>query len=332
MRTPVRLLLFLILAVALPVAGQNGPLNLSNFAIPGARKAPAMMDRAPQYASIRVDVRMALTPVNVIDPNGRNVTGLQRENFRLLDGKEAREISSFGTEDQPISVGVIVDCSGSMENKFAAVREAPAQLFRQLSDSDESFLITVSESSRIRHPFTSQFEELTNDLLFAAPNGQTALLDGVYMGLAQIRMAKNPRRALVIVSDGGDNDSRYTLRELKRVAMEADVQIYAIGLHENPLTIEEEDGPQLLKELADATGGINFDVKNPAHLGGIMGQIGAILHNQYVLGFYPPQDALAGKYRKITVKLLAPSGIPPLHVFARAGYYTPDNLGGVRHE
>lgn len=275
-------------------------------------------------SSIRVDVSMALVPVSVTDPNGRNVIGLQRNNFLLLDDKQPRDIASFSREDQPITVGLVFDCSRSMSDKFGVAREAPTQLYRQLGDRDESFLITVSDRPALRQTLTSDFSELQNALFFTNPNGSTALLDGVYLALAQIRHAHNPRRALIVVSDGGDNNSRYTLRELKKIAMESDTQIFAIGLHDGPATVEERDGPELLGDLARASGGIHYTISGANEIAGTMAKIGATLHNQYVLGYYPPSGAQGGKYRKITVQLKVPAGLPPLRIYARAGYYAPE--------
>jgi Ca-activated chloride channel family protein len=281
--------------------------------------------QAAKGASIHVDVSMALAPVNVVDPDGRSVTGLRRENFRLLEGKQPRDIASFSREDQPISVGLIFDCSRSMANKFMVAREAPVQLYKQLNDRDETFLVTVSDAPAVRSGITSAFGEIRDALLFTTPTGSTSLLDGVYMGLAQMRRANNPRKALIVVSDGGDNNSRYTLRELKKIAMESDTQIYSIGLHASPQTSEEEDGPVLLEDLARASGGIHYALQSPSEIAGAMAKIGMTLHNQYVLGYYPPSNGQSGKYRPIKVELRVPSGLPPLRIFARAGYYTPEH-------
>ncbi len=267
---------------------------------------------------------MALVPVTVTDPNGRNVTGLRRENFSLLEDKQPRDIASFSREDQPITVGLVFDCSRSMSDKFAVAREAPAQLYRQLNDRDESFLITVSDRPALRQTLTSDFAELQNALFFTNPNGSTALLDGVYLGLTHIRKARNPRRALIVVSDGGDNNSRYTLGELKKIALESDAQIFSIGLHLNPATVEERDGPELLGTLARTSGGIHYSIGRVNEMAGALAMIGTTLRNQYVLGYYPPSSAQSGKYHKITVHLKLPATLPPLHIYARAGYYAPE--------
>jgi Ca-activated chloride channel homolog len=308
--------LFFLLALAQPVAGDSpkGPETVVESSGQSAKPG----------ASIRVDVSMALVPVTVIDPNGRNVTGLRRENFRLMDGKEPREIASFSREDQPVSVGLIFDCSRSMTDKFAVAREAPVQLFQQLNEKDQSFLVTVSDSPALQRGMTSAFGELRDALLFTSPKGSTSLLDGVYMGLAEIKKANNPRKALIVVSDGGDNNSRYTVRELKKIAMESETQIFSIGLHTSPQTPEEQDGPRLLEDLARASGGIHFSLERPSQIAEVMAKIGLTLHNQYVLGYYPPLTSQSGKYRPITVQLRVPEGLPPLRIFARTGYYAPE--------
>jgi Ca-activated chloride channel homolog len=308
---------FLLFALAAIAFADDSSKQLS----PSIQKSGSS---APSDSSLRVDVSMALAPVSVTDPNGRNVVGLQRENFRLLDDKQPRDIASFSREDQPVSIGLVFDCSRSMSDKFLVAREAPTQLYRQLNDKDESFLITVSDRPTLRQSLTSNFEELQNALFFTNPNGTTALLDGVYLGLAQIRKARNPRRALIVVSDGGDNNSRYNLGELKKLATESDAQIFAIGLHLNPSTVEERDGPELLDALTRVSGGINYAVTNVNEIAGALAKIGTTMHNQYVLGYYPSVSTQSGKYHRITVQLKLPSYLPPLHIYARAGYYTPE--------
>jgi Ca-activated chloride channel family protein len=267
---------------------------------------------------------MVLVPVAVMDTYGRSVSGLGPENFRIFDGASQVPIVSFGLQDRPITVGLIFDCSRSMQEKFLIAREAPSALFQQLNPDDESFLITVADKALLKQPLTSRFDELQNSLLFTHPNGMTSLLDGIYMGLQELRKAHNPRKALVVVSDGGDNNSRYTLGQLQKVAVEADTQIFAAGLYDKPRTEEEADGPVLMSQLCQRTGGSNFIITDLSKLRDAMGKIGVTLHNQYLLGYYPPDDGIAGKYRKINVRLVLPAGVPALHVSARASYYVPE--------
>lgn len=274
-------------------------------------------------ASIRIDADLTLVPVTVIDRYGRNVRGLDRQNFRVFDGTEQRPIVAFSREDAPVSVGLIFDASRSMRDKFKAARDAASRLFQHLNPEDEAFLVTVSDRAVLRRDFTSDLNEIRDAMLFAGPDGSTSLLDGVYMGLEQMRKARNPRKALIVVSDGGDNNSRYNLRELIERAVESDTLIYTICLYQNPQTMEEAEGPDLLDELAKKTGGIAFLTKELGNFGSFMSTIGVTLHNQYVLGYYPPDNAPSGKYRKIKVQLMAPPGTPPMQVYARAGYYMP---------
>jgi Ca-activated chloride channel family protein len=274
-------------------------------------------------ATIRIDVNMALVPVSVTDLLGRSVKGLRSDNFLVYDESRQMPIVSFSSQDQRVTVGLIFDCSASMTEKFKTSREAPRQLFQQLNSDDQSFLVTVSDKAELKWPLTSDFNQLQNALVFTHPQGTTSLIDGIYMGLRELKESPNPRKALVIVSDGGDNNSRYSLRDLTRLVVESDIMIFAVGLYQNPQSHEEEMGPALLSRLTDRTGGANFEVRNTSQLAIAMAKIGIALHNQYVLGFYPPEAAADGKYRKIKVQLLVPKGTPPLLIHARAGYYSP---------
>ena len=285
---------------------------------------PRTVREQPLAANIRIDVNMVLVPVSVMDAYGRNITGLEAGNFRVVDGPSQVPIVSFSRQDQPITVGLIFDCSRSMQTKFKAARQAPQELFQQLNPDDQSFLITISDKAELRTALTSDFEELENFLLFTHPQGMTSLVDGIYMGLQQIRKSQNPRKALVVVSDGGDNHSRYTISELQRLAEESDAQIFAAGLYYDAQSREEQEGPSLMSDLCGRTGGANFIIRDLPGLRDAMVKIGITLHNQYVLGYRPPEDGARGKYRKIQVRLRVPAGLPKLQIHARAGYYAPE--------
>jgi Ca-activated chloride channel family protein len=248
---------------------------------------------------------------------------LEARNFSVVDGTRQVPIASFGRQDQPVTVGLIFDCSRSMADKFKIARQAPRELFRQLNAADESFLVTISNRAELRQPMTSDFEQLQNLLVFTPAQGKTPLIDGMCMGLQQMRKSHNLAKALVVVSDGGDNNSRYTQSELQRLAMESDTEMFAAGLYENAQSPEEDAGPELMDSLCARTGGANFAVKDEQGLRDAMTKIGVSLHNQYVLGFYPPDGAASGKYRKIKVGLRLPSRLPALQIHARAGYYAP---------
>jgi len=202
-----------------------------------------------------------------------------------------------------------------------------AQFFKTANPEDEFFLVEFSDRAEMVVKFTTSLEEIQNRLTFTQSKGRTALLDAVYLALHTMKKGKNPRKALLIISDGGDNNSRYTESEIKNLVREADVQIYAIGIFE-PMstrgrTAEELAGPSLLSEIAEQTGGRHFPVENLNELPDIAAKIGIELRNQYILGYSPKNTDRNGKYRRVQVKLVQPRGLPPLRAFWRTGYYAP---------
>jgi len=273
---------------------------------------------------IKVDVDLVLVNVTVTDPMNRLVTGLDKENFLLFEGSKSEEIKHFSSEDAPISLGVIFDMSGSMSDKIDKAREAVVEFFKTANPQDEFFLIAFSDKPELLSDFTRSVEDIQGKLVYTVPKGRTALLDAIYLGLDKMREAKNSKKALLIVSDGGDNRSRYTEGEIKNIVKEADVQIYAIGIFDYlGKTPEEAGGPQLLDDITEVTGGRTYVISNPNELADTATKIGMELRNQYVLGYRPSNSARDGKWRKIKVKLLPPKGLPPLHVYNKTGYYAP---------
>ncbi len=273
---------------------------------------------------MRVDVDLVLVPVTITDPMNRLVTGLEKENFQLYEGSSSQEIRSFSSEDAPVSLGVIFDSSGSMSSKMDRAKEAVIEFFKTANPQDEFFMISFSDAPEEVADFTSSVDEIQNRLVFAIPKHRTALLDAIYMGVSKMRQAKYAKKALLIISDGGDNHSRYTEGEIKALVKEADVMIYAIGIYDRYASATEERlGPQLLSDITELTGGRAFTIDNPNDLGDVATKIGVELRNQYVLGYRPTKVVRDGKWRKIKVKLLPPKGLPPLRVYARTGYYAP---------
>jgi VWFA-related protein len=279
------------------------------------------------HSNIRVDSTLVLIPVTVTDPLNRFVTGLEKENFKLLEDKQPQEITQFSSEDAPLSVGVVFDCSGSMGQKLDKSRQAVAQFFKLANPEDEFFLVQFNDSANLIQAFTRNLEEIQNKLAFTQSKGRTALLDAVYMALHEMKKARNPRKALLLISDGGDNSSRYSEAEIKTLVKEADVQIYAIGIYEaagsRSRTPEETTGPALLTEIAEQTGGRQYQVDNLNELPDVAAKIGVELRNQYILGFSPKNVSRDGKYRRIQVKLVQPHGMPLLRPFWKQGYYAP---------
>jgi Ca-activated chloride channel family protein len=278
---------------------------------------------------LKVDVDLALVNVTVTDPYNRLVTGLENDNFRVFEDNVEQEVVTFSAEDVPISIGVIFDLSGSMNNKVSKAREAAIQFFKTANPQDEFFLVSFNERAELTSSFTNSVEDLQSRMLLTSAKGRTALLDAIYLGLSQMRGARNAKRALLILSDGGDNHSRYNESDIKRLVKEADTQLYAIGIFD-PLgyrtrTPEELNGPSLLGEVTEMTGGRVFSVENLNDLPDIASKIGMELRNQYVLGYRPSNKAHDARWRKVKIKLRAPRGLPPLSVYSKTGYYAPSH-------
>lgn len=272
---------------------------------------------------IRKNVELVLVPVTVTDVSNRLIKGLDKSNFTVYENKQQQEIKHFGSEDSPVSIGVVLDISGSMQDKIERARDAITELLKTSNPQDEFFLITFADQPILARDFTQDPEEIQDPLLFATPKGRTCLLDAIYMGVNRMRQAKYDRRALVIISDGGDNRSRYTEHEVKSIVKEANVLVYSIGVFDTEFrTMEERLGPDLLSEMSDATGASSYVLDDPNDLPQIAGRIGSELRNQYLLGFRPADVKRDGKWRKIKVKLQAPRGMH-LRVQARTGYYGP---------
>jgi VWFA-related protein len=274
-----------------------------------------------------VDTTEIRIPVTVTQQkDGKFVTGMGPEHFELFEDKVKQEIISFTSEDAPLSVGVVFDASGSMGAKLTKSRQAVAQFLRRANPEDEFFLVQFNDRPTLTVGFTTDDAEILNRLAFVQSKGSTALLDGVYLAMNEMRKARNARKAILIISDGGDNSSRYTESEVKNAVREADVQIYAIGIFEpngGASTPEELAGPGLLGQITEQTGGQHFAVGNLADLPDVAAKIGLELRNEYVLGYRSTNLARDGKYRKVEVKLVNVSKLPKMRSRARGGYYAP---------
>jgi Ca-activated chloride channel family protein len=307
--------------IALVVFGAPLPAYVAG---PEPPRKPNPADRN-KSAVIKMNVDMTLVNVSVTDSFSNSVTSLNKENFKVYEDGVEQQISAFSSEDVPISIGLIFDISGSMENKFDRARQAALQFLRTANPRDEFFLVRFNDRTEPASRFTSSTEELENRVIFTAAGGRTALLDAVYIGLDQIRNAHNGRRALLIISDGGDNHSLYSEADIRNSLKESDCQLYAMGIFDHHISRKSEEryGWSLLSELVEMTGGRVFPVSKLTDLPDIASKIGTELRNQYVLG-YKPQDTRHDRaWRKIKVRLNAPKGLPPVKVYARSGYYAP---------
>ena len=275
--------------------------------------------------ALRTDTELTLVNVSVTDPLDRIVTGLEQENFRVFEDGTEQEVVQFMSQDIPVSIGVIFDMSGSMGDKIQKSRLAAGQFFRTSNPQDEFFLVNFNDRAQLMSQFTDSVDDIQSRLMFTNAHGLTALLDGIYLGLSEMKGAHNTKKALLIISDGGDNHSRYSDVDIRKYSQEADVQIYAIGLFEagGGPTPEERGGPELLNKLSELSGGRMFTVRNLNELPDIATKISMELRNQYVIGYKPGNHNHDGKWRKIKVKLVPPKGLPPLTVYSRTGYFAP---------
>jgi Ca-activated chloride channel family protein len=274
-------------------------------------------------ALIRTSVSLVMVPVSITDDLHRPVVGLGQDNFQLFEGKKAQEIKNFSSEDTPVSVGILVDTSGSMSYKLERARDAVRQFCDTANPQDEFFLITFADTPQLITDFTPSAEHIENDLLTSRSKGQTSLLDAIYMGVRKMREARYGRKALLILSDGGDNHSRYTEKDVKSALREADVMVFAVGTYERYVATQEELlGPALLQTVAGITGGQAFTITNAGELPAITRNIGTQLRHQYMLAYQPRAQERDGKWHKISVKLRLPKKLNYLlHVQARPGYY-----------
>jgi len=276
---------------------------------------------------VRVDATLVLVPTHVTTAFGATVTTLSKENFRLFEDGVEQTISAFARDDAPLSVGILFDTSGSMQNKIQKSCEAAAAFFRTTTFEDEFFLVKFNGRAKVAAPFTADPDQIYDGIVHTRPFGQTALLDAIHVALAEMKHARNLRKAIVIFSDGGDNCSRHTIEETQSVLIESDVQVYAMGIFDaNYFTkhpAEERRGPQLLDEIAEQTGGRHYPVNNLNDLPAISSRIGRELRSQYLLGYYSNNAARDGKYRKVKLNLAVPNPAAQLRTYYRQGYYAP---------
>lgn len=301
------------------------PLGLIFAAAIGlSQELPIHHSLVAESASVlRVDTNLVLVPVTVTDGHGAVVPNLTANDFTVTEEKHRQEIISFSHEIAPVSLGIVVDLSGSMASKIAKVHVAVGTVLNNLEPEDEAFLVTFADRPELRLPFTSDTSTIRNALSLAQPQGSTALFDAVALAVHQMRSARNRRRVVFLISDGGDNHSRLTERELRRLLDEEDVQIHGIGIHDHMASPEEARGPWVLKDLASMTGGQHHMVDKISELPELASRMSLALHDRYLIGYKPTPPGLSGIFRRIDVRLVLPKRGPRLYVYARRGYRMP---------
>ncbi|HYG12306.1 MAG TPA: VWA domain-containing protein [Pyrinomonadaceae bacterium] len=304
---------------AQPVASPVGaPVGLSAPTGAGGGAAATFGDEQLIVNSDLITLNVTLT-----DMYGRFVTGLTKEAFTVYDDKEPQDITFFSDDDAPVSLGVIFDVSGSMgKEKITRARDALKHFIETSHDSDEYFMIGFNHRSQVLMDKTRDADALLNKLTFVQTKGQTALYDACYLGVEKVTRGTHPKRALLVISDGQDNSSRYTFSELRRVLKETDVLIYAIGIIDrgNQSSFDVA-GQAILDELAGVSGGRAFFPDTAAEMNEIFERIAIELRHQYSIGYKPKNFVNNGKWHKIKVKVTPPRGLPRLFVRTKEGYY-----------
>jgi VWFA-related protein len=265
-------------------------------------------------AHLRADVTMVLVPVSVTDPMDRPVTTLPRENFRLLEDGVEQKITSFSQEEAPVSVGLVFDSSGSMKSRMDASIEALRLLFATARPGDEFALVQFSDRARVLCGFTPEPAEINSRLEMLRAHGWTALLDAVALGTHQMRFAKNRRKVMLVLSDGNDNNSRFSESEIRHMVVEGDLRVYGIGVMHRP---------RMLEQLADETGGHVLRAQHLSELPEVVEKLSREIRSQYVLGYSSSVANDDGKYHKVKVEVVPPPGTPPLRASWRRGFYAP---------
>lgn len=277
---------------------------------------------SPDVPAFRADSALVLVPVTVVDHRGAAVNGLARDAFTLTENGVQQQIRSFNEQDVPVSIGIVLDVSGSMRKVLGTAKESLRAVMRDADPADEVFLNSVSTRPRTHSGFTRDFDEILRRVSQEDAQGNTALIDTIYASLKRLRSGVHARKALLIISDGMDNHSSHSKEELMRCAVEADAQIYtfAVGAWSRaakPIELtEEKQGLSLLEELATKSGGMNFVVRDRRDIPEAALSIGQALRNQYAIGYVPHDKNGDGKWRGIRVKVSG-SG---LRAYARTGY------------
>ena len=279
----------------------------------------------PKNPTLKVDVDLVLVNATVTDPQNRYVTGLEKEHFQIWEDKLEQKIEYFSAEDVPISLGVIFDVSGSMKDKISTARDAAVTFLKTGNPEDEYFLVEFANRPEVAEDFTTDVTRLQNRLIFTPAKGMTAMYDSVYLGLEKLKEGNNPKKALLLITDGEDNRSRYTFSNVKDFVKEQDVQIYGIGIVDdfNSQLGSGHTGRAMVEELSDLTGGRAFFPDSVYDLEDICTKIAVELKNQYVIGYSSTNAAKDGKWRKLRLKINPPKGLPHLNVRSKSGYYAP---------
>ncbi len=295
----------------------------------GAQEATSRPDQPESKSgnsSIKVEVDLVLVNATVTDINNRFVTGLEKEHFQVFEDKVEQQVSHFSNEDVATSIGLLFDVSSSMSDKISRSRDAAVAFLKTSNPEDEFLLLTFADRPTIDEEFTTDVNEIQNRLIYKVAKGCTTLYDGVYLALEKMKRAHNPKKAILVITDGEDTCSRYSLINVRNAVKESDVQIFAIGIVNSYYSDlgQGRTGRAVLEEMTEITGGKAYFPNSVYELEDICTKIAIELKNQYILGYSSSNMNRDGRWRKIKVRLNAPKGLPSLSVRSKLGYFAPN--------
>ena len=301
-------------------SAQDNPI-----AVPNSQPLPPNQDANRQGGSIKVDVSLVVLHTTVLDDRGKFVDGLKEENFRVFEDKAEQKLSVFKREDVPVSMGLVIDNSGSMRDKRPRVNEAALTLVQASNPQDESFVVNFNDDYYLDldKDFTSSIPELKEALERIDARGSTALYDAVIGSMDHLRKGRKDKKILLVVTDGEDNVSRNSLEKTLREIQKSNVVIYTIGLFSDEDKKNRKKAMRALKDISAASGGISYFPENVDDVHNICDQVARDIRNQYTLGYYPTNTKKDGTFRTVQVDIIPPRGRGKLSARTRNGYFAP---------
>lgn len=285
----------------------------ATFGTPNAQQK-AVTEGQESGDQIQLQARLVSMTVTVMDPFGRFVTGLTKRNFEVVDDGVKQEIAHFSDDDAPVTLGIVYDVSGSMGDLTSRSFLALKRLFETSHQDDEYFIIAFNDRAKLVQDFTTSPSEIMSRVIFVKAKGSTALYDGVYLGLEKARQGRHHKKALLIISDGEENSSRYNGRELREMLKESDVPVYSIGIS------QLYAGMGTLQSLSAWSGGMAFAPEDEPQTRDIYTRIALMLRHQYAIGFYPTDAATNIDWHKVRINITAPKGLGRLALNYKKGY------------
>jgi len=301
--------------------------GLAQIPIPNAQPLPPGQDpnAGKQGSTIKVDVGLVVLHTTVLDDRGKFADGLKAENFRVFEDKVEQKLSTFKREDVPVSMGLVIDNSGSMRDKRPRVNEAALTLVEASNTQDEAFVVNFNDDFYLDldKDFTSSIPQLKEALERIDSRGSTALFDAIIGSLDHLKKANKDKRVLLVVTDGEDNSSHNSLEKTLREIQKTNTVIYTIGLLGDEKRKEKNNAMRALRHIAEASGGLAFFPESVDDVHSICQQVAHDIRNQYTLAYYPSNTSKDGTFRAVSVQVIPPHGSGRLVARTRNGYYAP---------